>query len=497
MGTRATPKDGKVLLTWGPPANGGCVSAYVVNVYDPFYRGTTPAQSTSTSGRSAAVEGLANGRPYVFAVQAYNSGYRAGGTAEVTATPSDRCDASAAPGEPTNVRVQTGDGWARLCWDGVKNDACVDEYRLSAKLLSGPDFRTSNDGKISKGGCANITGLQTDAKYSFTVLPYSTGRGAGAPASVSAVVGAAAAAQNGWTCKSVNGCAPNRGGRCNSGGCEGVARRGECGVPAMVDVDWVNKQVTQWCAEACSCQLGQAQGGSLMGVARPLGGLGGFGGFGGGAGGAGGSGFGALGGLGGLGALGGGGSSGGGRNSAGGGDDEDVPESATPSSLPWASLIAAAAAAGGAGASGGNPGGAGGAGLVPFPPVNGGAVSTGRGPLPPLNLPFSSGGPGPLPGPLPGSGGAANPVPGAVAGALLSDWSQTRAGQFVTNMAADYVNSGVIGEAAGKVASQVVSNQVNTMLQSVWNNAAANANAANGRPGAGGRRRLRQAAAAA
>eukprot|EP00198_Chlamydomonas_reinhardtii_P003519 XP_001692855.1 predicted protein [Chlamydomonas reinhardtii] len=165
---KATAKDGKVLLAWEPPADGACVSQYIVNVMD----AALPAslQSTSTSARSAVVEGLMNGRTYAFAVQAYASKYLGGGTAKVLATPSDRCDPSVAPGNPTNLRVQGLDNAARVCWDGVGNDACVDEWRLSAVLVSGPAFRDANGGssgaqqKISKGACANVTGLVNDAK---------------------------------------------------------------------------------------------------------------------------------------------------------------------------------------------------------------------------------------------------------------------------------------------------------------------------------------------
>ncbi|PNG99625.1 hypothetical protein TSOC_014593, partial [Tetrabaena socialis] len=205
---------------------------------------TPRAQSTATSGYKAVVDGLSNGKLYTFTVQAYSSKFMTGGVAQVSATPSDLCVSTARPGKPTNVRVQTWDGGARLCWDGVDNDACVDEYRLSATVLDGPGFRSSPGGrKISKGGCANITGLVNDVKYQFSVVPYAQSYGEGVTGSVSAVVGAAAAGRNGWKCKSVEGCHPSRPGLCSAGGgCPAVRRMGQCGVPAMSDVDWVNKE---------------------------------------------------------------------------------------------------------------------------------------------------------------------------------------------------------------------------------------------------------------
>ncbi len=35
------------------------------------------------------------------------------------------------PGSPIGLRVQPGSGTARVCWDGVDNNACVDEYRCA------------------------------------------------------------------------------------------------------------------------------------------------------------------------------------------------------------------------------------------------------------------------------------------------------------------------------------------------------------------------------
>lgn len=34
-----------------------------------------------------------------------------------------------APGHILNLRVQPGNAMAQICWDGVDNDACIDEYR--------------------------------------------------------------------------------------------------------------------------------------------------------------------------------------------------------------------------------------------------------------------------------------------------------------------------------------------------------------------------------
>lgn len=80
VGLRATPKDGKVILTWSPPANGACVDTYVLNVYDDprGFRsassssdagGGIPYRSTSTSLQSTTIGGLTNLARYKFVVQ--------------------------------------------------------------------------------------------------------------------------------------------------------------------------------------------------------------------------------------------------------------------------------------------------------------------------------------------------------------------------------------------------------------------------------------------
>ncbi len=51
---QATPKDGKVILTWGPPDNGGCVSTYVVNVEDPYLRTSGAVQVRHAYGQGPA-----------------------------------------------------------------------------------------------------------------------------------------------------------------------------------------------------------------------------------------------------------------------------------------------------------------------------------------------------------------------------------------------------------------------------------------------------------
>ncbi len=163
-------------------------------------------------------------------------------------------------------------------------------------------------------------------------------------------------------------------------------------------------QVTQWCGQTCGCDLGPAQGGSLMGASTAggsslLGGL--FGGAGGG-----------------LGALGG------------------LPASVSTSGAVnsgWGSQGTQASANG-----------------------FGSALSMLEG----MGLTGRS-----------GEQAAATKQQAAVpAGTspLVAELSNTRAGQMVGSMADGMVNSGVVGAAVGKVAEQVVTNQVNAVLQAMW-----------------------------
>lgn len=275
---KATPKDGGVVLTWSPPADGSCVDTYVVNAVDPLLRSSAPAASTSTSGLSASLAGLSNERPYAFTVTAFSQKYRSGGGAQVVATPTGRCDPDATPAAPTNLRAAPRDGGVMLCWDGVDNNACVSEYRVSAKPLaaSGAPFRSSTPDQdtISRGGCANITDLANNAHYNLTVTPYSAIKGAGTPASTDVWVGSSAAmrAQNGWHCKSMPGCPPGRAGLCASSGCDAVATARMCKLDVtLLDVDYRTREITQWCSPQCPCELGAAlQGGGAGGIMSGL-----------------------------------------------------------------------------------------------------------------------------------------------------------------------------------------------------------------------------------
>lgn len=68
---------------------------------------------------------------------------------QVISAPSDRCDPNSAPGRPINVRVQPFDGGARLCWDGVDGDQCVDQYRW---VRAGPRVQGRSSDSKGEGG---------------------------------------------------------------------------------------------------------------------------------------------------------------------------------------------------------------------------------------------------------------------------------------------------------------------------------------------------------
>lgn len=67
---KATPKDGRLILSWSPPADGSCVQTYVVNVLDPDMRSGIPVQTSSTDADNTTVLGLENNKTYRIQIQA-------------------------------------------------------------------------------------------------------------------------------------------------------------------------------------------------------------------------------------------------------------------------------------------------------------------------------------------------------------------------------------------------------------------------------------------
>lgn len=57
-----------------------------------------------------------------------------------------------------------------LCWDGVSNAACVDEFKVDVELWK-EDSRFFFDfpQETSKGGCITIQNLENDKEYEFSV----------------------------------------------------------------------------------------------------------------------------------------------------------------------------------------------------------------------------------------------------------------------------------------------------------------------------------------
>ncbi|KAJ9508574.1 hypothetical protein QJQ45_012136 [Haematococcus lacustris] len=261
---QAKVKDGAVLLSWSPPEDGSCVATYIVDVYDPGLRSSGPVQSASTDGHSLALDGLQNGKLYQFRVQAFNAVTGGTGVANIQATPTDLC-LNQPPGKPTNLRVTPAKGMAQLCWSGVENNACVDQYRVSAVKTAEANFRSGFGSlPVSKGGCANISSLTDGVQYTFSVVAVSNANGQSPAASTTAFVGSAVAAQNGWKCNPMPGCRPNSVSMCSLLGCQGTANMGGCKGPGMYDLSYLDKKVTQWCSQACACDT------SVSAVFSPL-----------------------------------------------------------------------------------------------------------------------------------------------------------------------------------------------------------------------------------
>ncbi len=185
------------------------------------------------------------------------------------------------PGKPVGLYITPGSGMAQLCWLGVDNDACVDEYRWGRLLLCqltvwvvGRDsykattcglllprthrrrvgavrvdsqFRAqTGDAPISKGGCANISRLEDGVRYVFSVVPYTSAFGEGPAAQQESFVGTSEEARSGWTCTRQPSCRPNTVSLCSMVGCEAMTRGlGSCKGPAMFDIDHLHRKVSR------------------------------------------------------------------------------------------------------------------------------------------------------------------------------------------------------------------------------------------------------------
>ncbi|KAL4436866.1 hypothetical protein ABPG75_004005 [Micractinium tetrahymenae] len=208
---RAAPGDGQVLLTWDRPANGACVSVYEVTATPVgATRSFGPAAPTQTPEFRLEISQLQNGVEYVFRVQAVSPVFGPGGEASVVTTPranpppspspspspvwpgwpgdATLCSRLLPPSAPTDLKANPSWRAIRLCWKPPANFGCVDEYRVTARR---PAAQRSFGAapllwSVNKGGCLDLTNLDSGADYIIAVESWSQTFGSGGSASIQA-----------------------------------------------------------------------------------------------------------------------------------------------------------------------------------------------------------------------------------------------------------------------------------------------------------------------
>ena len=158
----ATPGNGQVALSWIAPANNGRspVTGYSVVTY----RGTTLLSTTSVTGTTATISGLANGTAYTFTVAARNA---AGTGPATTASAAVAVTPYTQPGAPTAVAAIPGNGQASVSWVAPVDNggSAITGYTVTATAGSAT-VATLN----VTGTSATFTGLANGTAYTFTLV---------------------------------------------------------------------------------------------------------------------------------------------------------------------------------------------------------------------------------------------------------------------------------------------------------------------------------------
>jgi hypothetical protein len=149
----ATGGNGRVTVSWTPPAsNGGAsITQYMVT--------SSPGSLiVTTAGTSATLAGLTNGTQYRFEVTATNFA----GTGSAS-SPSNAITPATVPGGPIAVSAAGGDAHATVLWTApISNGgATITQYTVT----SSPSSVTAT----TTGTSVTVTGLTNGANYTFTV----------------------------------------------------------------------------------------------------------------------------------------------------------------------------------------------------------------------------------------------------------------------------------------------------------------------------------------
>lgn len=163
----AVPEDGRVDLSWTPPANrGSAITEYRVQVSPALAGGATRSTGATTALRW---DGLSNGVPYRFRIQALNQAEEPSEWSPWSAdvTPAGK---PFAPGTPTAARDQSvvDGGVVRVAWAGAEdNGAPLTGYTVTAYTGNS----VAGTRQVGPGTTAlSWAGLDTSTAYRFAVM---------------------------------------------------------------------------------------------------------------------------------------------------------------------------------------------------------------------------------------------------------------------------------------------------------------------------------------